>query len=104
VSIGWHGVRNAWPSCLFPSGGLPHPGRMTTLIMIDQPCQRCGHDRVVRLGWSNDVFCFNCRGYAGRSTRADDGDPPLADLFTPAELMRLRIYRVAIRDGFFSDA
>jgi hypothetical protein len=61
---------------------------MTTLTTIDRPCHRCGHDRVVRLGWSNDVFCFNCRRAASGSTRADDA--------LPAGTVLRRIYKRSV--------
>ncbi|HEV7662603.1 MAG TPA: hypothetical protein VGQ62_03640, partial [Chloroflexota bacterium] len=73
-------------------------------------CVRCGFRRTLRVGARR--VCFQCRSnwvVAQPSEAAErPGPPPLqmevAWPFTAAEVLRLRIYRAAVRAGFYSDA
>jgi hypothetical protein len=79
--------------------------------MIQQKgCPRCGFKRTVWIGGRELSVCFNCRfvwadssppGHArapGTCSR-----PELPYEFTPAELYRLRLYRLAIQAGLYTD-
>jgi hypothetical protein len=63
------------------------------------PCARCQNKRTVHLGPAAQV-CFNC-GYTSPSLRHPLNPP--RDLFSDAEVLRLMIYRRAVRAGFYTD-
>ena len=75
------------------------------IIVQEQSCQRCAIRRTAKLA-SGQSFCFNCR------LQWSTHDPQLprvvelkspGQVFAPAELARLAVYRAAVRDGFYSD-
>ena len=81
--------------------------------MLPEPivCLRCAFPRTVRLGVRR--VCFQCRYSWSTHASAAPAVPrcdktPLekidAYVFTPDELARLRIYRLAVQARFFSDA
>ena len=75
---------------------------MNSITILEQPCPHCANRRIVRLGRSSELFCFNCRRRWDSSefeVNNSYGHP-----FTEAELARLRIYRAAIRGGFYNDS
>jgi hypothetical protein len=78
--------------------------------MLPEPvvCVRCAFPMTVRLGVRR--VCFQCRysWFAHASPLAPIAragiQPETAHVFTPDELARLRIYRLAVQARFYSDA
>jgi hypothetical protein len=68
---------------------------MQSLVIEQRACPRCQIRRTVRLARTS--FCFNCRWTWGATASAD------SYAFGHEELARLRAYRDAIRNGFFTD-
>jgi hypothetical protein len=61
-------------------------------------CPRCDQPRTIRIGLT-EGYCLDC----GLSwSLFADTDPSVQ--FTEQELARLRIYRAAVRAGFFNEA
>jgi hypothetical protein len=76
------------------------------IIIQERACPRCAHRRTVRVGNSARLFCFNCRhAWAASDEHILQAPWPALDsyVFQPAELARLRMYRAAVRAGFFTD-
>jgi hypothetical protein len=72
---------------------------MNSITIIEQRCPNCANRRTVRFGCSSNFFCFNCRQpLSGRALQHGSDYP-----FTDADLSRLRIYRSAVRAGFYND-
>ena len=71
-------------------------------MFIDQrwPCAACHNKRTIRWG-EEVVHCFNCRYQWPRLK--PKREPPLAEIFSAAELRRLIAYRGAVRAGLFTD-
>jgi hypothetical protein len=69
-------------------------------VIEHRPCPRCDNRRTARFGTTS--FCFNCR-----SRVSDDIDLITAEdmsyEFTSEELLRLVMYRDAIRAGLYTD-
>ena len=69
------------------------------------PCAFCTNRRTVRWG-GNTQYCFNCRRRWHSSSRGQDRGPSDLErtvLFSNAELIRLGVYRDAVRAGFYTD-
>ena len=66
---------------------------MNSLSIVEQRCPRCANRRTVHLGYSRDLFCFNCRLR---------WESPAYD-FSERETSRLKAYRGAVASGFYSD-
>ena len=79
------------------------------MTVQEQRCPRCGIKRTAWLGeWGS--FCFNCRLRWG--DRSEVARPPALPSmaapqpppwFGPAEVVRLAVYRAAVRAGFYTD-
>jgi hypothetical protein len=73
---------------------------MNGAVIQEYPCPRCSNRRTIRLGTTENSFCFNCRhAFAGRRAAST----LLRHIFGPSELARLERYRAAIQAGVFSD-
>jgi hypothetical protein len=75
------------------------------IVIQEHACPRCAIRRTARLVYGTS-FCFNCR------LQWPPHDAPLLDtghipsqlhVFAADELARLRVYRTAVRDGFYND-
>ncbi|MBV9322209.1 MAG: hypothetical protein JO352_00305 [Chloroflexi bacterium] len=66
---------------------------MHGFVIEELPCPNCRNLRTVRFGTTS--FCFNCR------TQRDES--ALSYPFSDAQLARLRVYRAAVRNHFYSD-
>ena len=78
---------------------------MHTFSIQDQRCPRCAIRRTARVGTDARSFCFNCR-YRWDPRMPSSVEPIrfLAEtIFSADELTRLRVYRRAVRAGFYSD-
>ena len=75
---------------------------MNGATIQERPCPRCAIRRTVRIARAS--FCFNCRlhwdGQWGQRSAAPV-EPRYA--FSAAEITRLKIYRAAVRAGFYTD-
>lgn len=74
---------------------------MSNFLIEQRVCPRCGIHRTGRQIRSTTAFCFNCHHQwdaFGAEPDAEAGYP-----FSPEEIARLRIYRAAVRAGFYSD-
>ncbi len=73
--------------------------------MLPEPivCLRCAFPRTVRLGARR--VCFQCRfsWFLAASKPVTTPEKVDAYPFTPHELARLQIYRLAVQARFFSD-
>ena len=65
---------------------------MTNFLIEQRVCPSCGIHRTGRQVRSTTAFCFNCHH------QWEAGYP-----FNAEELARLRIYRAAVRAGFYTD-
>ena len=72
---------------------------MQGFVIEERTCPRCQIPRTARFG--RTVFCFNCRWSSDPATAAST--LPTNYEFTAEELARLRTYRAAIRNGFYTD-
>ena len=66
---------------------------MNSMSIVEQRCPRCANRRTVHLGYTTNLFCFNCRLR---------WDPPQYE-FSEAERTRLQSYRRAVQHGLYSD-
>ena len=79
---------------------------MNGATIQEHPCPRCAIRRTVLIARAS--FCFNCRlhwdgQWSQRSAAAVEPRPEPFHVFTAAEVARLRIYRAAVRAGFYTD-
>jgi hypothetical protein len=63
------------------------------LTIKEAPCPRCANKRTASMGTPGSI-CFNCR---------HKWEPATVFAFTADELARLKIYRAAVRAGFYFD-
>jgi len=76
------------------------------MTIVERRCPRCAIRRTLWLAeWG--AFCCNCRLQWRNPAPTCDGKAPAnattADAFEPAELLRLELYRAAIREGIYTD-
>lgn len=71
------------------------------MMIEERRCPRCSIRRTVRLGTWGSV-CLNCRLPLDAAARGPIA-APATQVFTAAELVRLEIYRNAIRAGLYTD-
>ena len=75
---------------------------MHGFVIEHERCPRCSNLRTARFGTAS--YCFNCRLQWSGDALLDAADEPQASYpFTAAELVRLRMYRAAVRVGFYTD-
>jgi hypothetical protein len=75
---------------------------MHGFVIEHDPCPRCSNLRTVR--FSSNSYCFNCRLLWSGDSFIDGADEPAASYpFTESELVRLRVYRAAVRAGFYTE-
>ena len=72
---------------------------MQGFVIEERACPRCQILRMARFG--RTLFCFNCRWPSDAPTSATTLSANYK--FTIEELARLRTYRAAIRQGFYTD-
>jgi hypothetical protein len=72
---------------------------MHGFVIEERVCPRCQILRTVRFG--RTLFCFNCRWSSEAATVAPAPSDSYA--FSPEDLARLRVYRAAVRHGFYTD-
>jgi hypothetical protein len=71
---------------------------MHSFVIEHDRCPRCSNLRTARFGVVS--YCFNCRTQWNDPTdAAGETDYP----FSPEELGRMRVYRAAVRAGFYTD-
>jgi ribosomal protein L37E len=65
-------------------------------------CPRCGMDATIQFN-VNDRLCYVCglRWESGRQLQDEPAEAHYTNVFTSAEIERLRIYRAAVRAGFY---
>ena len=76
---------------------------MNGFIIEDRGCPRCGMRRTGRVQRSFTAFCFNCHFQWDTFAAADAAEPFPPHAFSDEELARLRTYRAAVRNGFYTD-
>jgi hypothetical protein len=68
-------------------------------MIQEKACPRCAIKRTLWIVGRDLSVCFNCRFvWDGTCSR-----PDLPYKFTPAELFRLRLYRLAVQAGLYTD-
>jgi hypothetical protein len=72
---------------------------MQGFVIEHRACPRCQIMRTVSFG--RTLFCFNCRWSSETAAIAAASSDSYS--FSPEELARLRVYRAALRDGFYTD-
>jgi hypothetical protein len=82
------------------------------MMMQSRPCPSCRFPTTARMA-DGVAVCFNCRATwdpndpegslkaPGAPAAAAPEPPPY--VFTPAQLERLRVYRAAVRAGFYNE-
>ena len=75
---------------------------MHGFVIEHERCPRCSNLRTARFGTA--AYCFNCRLQWSSNSILDATNEAQARYpFTPAELVRLQVYRAAVRVGFYTD-
>jgi hypothetical protein len=74
---------------------------MNRFLIEQRVCPRCGILRTGRQVRSTTAFCFNC--HHQREAFGPSADAEAGYALTVEELARLRIYRAAVRVGFYTD-
>jgi hypothetical protein len=86
--------------------------KVNAMMMQPRPCPHCQFPNTARTA-DGVAVCFNCRATwdpsdpegslkaPGRRAAPVPEPPPYA--FSPAQLARLRVYREAVRAGFYNE-
>ena len=69
------------------------------ISIVKIACSICQNTRTIRIGYSANTFCFNCRRVCGTDV-AERGTAPVLNA---QELGRLQAYRAAVQAGVYTD-